>query len=1252
MEEGDNNWGSTGGLLGWPVGLEGEAPVTIPSYALLSCLPKLDEAEASSFSFAVWMYPSLRPLREFPCPVVLLGETEREGDGKRDEEEGQDAEPSAFAFTFSIERDDRMGFRLHEGCEAAACFSSSSCPCLLLSCSSVAFNCWTHVAIVGQGDGGLRMFLNGVEEASFLLDNTTHKHSQPKQWNGPLVLGPKCKEPFRGMLQDIRFFSCCLTPEKIRDLHKARPRLPKDSAAPLQFQTCPLKSIEQLRDWQPGRDPLNVSHVPLRRASSQGNTRRKVIHCHDMAGGYGKDKFPQGGSSFADAYTFVHWQYLDIFIYFSHSRIAIPPPGWTNAAHKHGVKVFGTFITEWEEGKRECLSFLKNISTEDQEADGEDFFFAHQLAAIAKYYRFDGWFFNIENELPPPYTQRLLRFLKYLRQLLRRELEKTEEEEVLLWYDSVTHDTGELKWQNVLNERNAPFWRSTDGIFLNYAWKEDMPNQSCAFTSSACASSSAAAEGDDKKSEKEKKDSFSVLTGIDVWGRGTFGGGGFDCWKALKVINEASTSVALFAPGWTLEGWPLTEERVLSDRIENLFWIGDSSFLTNMDEENKPVERCLLHKHQAEEEHSNEPSSRLEGGWHVVENGGNGWKVESEGGPSLFHKSQRTYITSHDWCKRAKCIDLVEALLHASNNEDEDVFAVQEESENKKEDDEDAKRKRRKEAVKQYLETGPPITVGQWIRGTGPNFGDTFCLQVELRNEADGVIDSWHSGEIITTDGWSFVTHTFYGYSPSNELRYLYWEDGGKDTEHWAGHFGSRTSGAFLSIEAPLLHCLSRDMPLSSLFLPLEGEKALGGRTMRRVRRRRKGIGCYCEEKPSASSLPFYTNFCRGVGKVYCIAGQEARKREWSDMSQQSIQPTYPYDNRVCGHNDYLHCHHDYNNVYEGGSSFAISGIFLASPSLSSCPSSAADVPYTLFELFRTNIPLSTTTTRHKKATLCLAYTLSSLAHSSQLSIVLRLGHSPNNNDEPFLLSIHFPSCSSRYPPQKSTTNHRDNIIVYRHINETQPEREEDENEERWQTFYFRIPMNELLPIIEKKLEEEQRKKAAVSITAIDLLCFSSSNEQEEGRKHTTYNIRIGELRLWKEDDDEEEEDDEKKQRGPHSVQHLSAQTSWSTASISSSPPLCDIILSWSLPSSYSSTECYDIFQQVVSDEEEGEDGDDRKLRRAEWKGRSFSNTFYVQNVRFGGRTKGSNFFVRSVDQLGRKQPWEEASYVFVERPF
>ncbi|EOA37252.1 hypothetical protein CARUB_v10010798mg, partial [Capsella rubella] len=44
---------------------------------------------------------------------------------------------------------------------------------------------------------------------------------------------------------------------------------------------------------------------------------------------------------------------------FSHSLVTLPPPCWTNTAHRHGVKVLGTFIIEWDEDKATCADVCR-----------------------------------------------------------------------------------------------------------------------------------------------------------------------------------------------------------------------------------------------------------------------------------------------------------------------------------------------------------------------------------------------------------------------------------------------------------------------------------------------------------------------------------------------------------------------------------------------------------------------------------------------------------------------------------------------------------------------------------------------------------------------------------------------------------------------------------------------------------------------------------------------------------------------------
>ena len=103
-----------------------------------------------------------------------------------------------------------------------------------------------------------------------------------------------------------------------------------------------------------------------------------------------QSRFVQGYSS-TTCYRINQWNFIDTFVYFSHNVVTIPPPCWTNCCHSHGVKVLGTFITEWDNGSVICSDILQSVESYKR--------FAKQLVDIACYYNFDGWLVNIENPI-------------------------------------------------------------------------------------------------------------------------------------------------------------------------------------------------------------------------------------------------------------------------------------------------------------------------------------------------------------------------------------------------------------------------------------------------------------------------------------------------------------------------------------------------------------------------------------------------------------------------------------------------------------------------------------------------------------------------------------------------------------------------------------------------------------------------------------------------------------------------------------
>lgn len=317
------------------------------------------------------------------------------------------------------------------------------------------------------------------------------------------------------------------------------------------IEVLPIKSLEEALSWKPLSEYLPVMHlqdranysinggdyrchdrfIPPKRLYNQGLP--KTLICHDMQGGYLNDRFVNGTKT-SNEYTFYNWSIIDTFVYFSHNFITIPPIGWINAAHKHGVKVLGTIITEWDDGNTLWSLIFSNLEKRDS--------LVNNLVNICKYYKFDGYLFNVENELALENIENMIETISLLRTKLKTAITHSE----VIWYDSVSMDTGKLIWQNQLNNHNKLAFQACDGIFLNYNWKEEDLIKSVANAGSRI---------------------VDVYVGVDVFGRNCIGG--LECYKSLEIIRKYDLSAAIFAPGWTYETL-IDKSKFIT--VENTFW--------------------------------------------------------------------------------------------------------------------------------------------------------------------------------------------------------------------------------------------------------------------------------------------------------------------------------------------------------------------------------------------------------------------------------------------------------------------------------------------------------------------------------------------------------------------------------------------------------------------------------------------------------------------------------------------------------
>ncbi|XP_031726930.1 cytosolic endo-beta-N-acetylglucosaminidase [Anarrhichthys ocellatus] len=348
-----------------------------------------------------------------------------------------------------------------------------------------------------------------------------------------------------------RLESCLDQPMDLSGVHEVINYLPSplpakhydaDTTEPI---SCGLQSLEELLSWKRSEaNPFNVAAVPLApREPPLARSLRRTLVSHDMMGGYLDDRFAQGTSAEAP-YAFYHWQYIDIFNYFTHNMVTIPPAVWTNAAHKHGVVVLGSFITEWTDGAAACEAFLKEEESYRAVAD--------KLVQISHCYGFDGWLINIENSLSEVAVKNALLFLHYLTDQLHERVPGS----LVLWYDSVI-ENGKLTWQNELNQSNRMFFDACDGFFTNYNWTE----QNLEWMRDYSGIQGRQAD---------------VYIGVDVFARGKVVGGMLETNKALEIIRKHGFSTAIFAPGWVYE---TLNDKTKFRKNQDKFWALLSDYL-------------------------------------------------------------------------------------------------------------------------------------------------------------------------------------------------------------------------------------------------------------------------------------------------------------------------------------------------------------------------------------------------------------------------------------------------------------------------------------------------------------------------------------------------------------------------------------------------------------------------------------------------------------------------------------------------
>ena len=97
----------------------------------------------------------------------------------------------------------------------------------------------------------------------------------------------------------------------------------------------------------------------------------------------------------------------------------------------------------------------------------------------------------------------------------------------------------------------------------------------------------------------------------------------------------------------------------------------------------------------------------------------------------------------------------------------------------------------------------PSIEVSEWFAARW-DCGSVFEIMIQLLGSEGSVIDEfhfserteqWQGGEL----GWRKVEHVFTSYGPG--VRFVRFCDAGKDTQFWAGHYGSKMAAACVNMK-------------------------------------------------------------------------------------------------------------------------------------------------------------------------------------------------------------------------------------------------------------------------------------------------------------------------------------------------------------------------------------------------------------------------------------------------------------------
>ncbi|MBV6698027.1 endo-beta-N-acetylglucosaminidase [Kitasatospora aureofaciens] len=315
-------------------------------------------------------------------------------------------------------------------------------------------------------------------------------------------------------------------------------------------------------NWNPGTDPdarFNRSRVPLQPRTSDPsltanpNARAGEGKIASLVSFGPTSNNPSQGSADPNYYAFGYWQYVDKLVFWGGSAgeglILAPNPTVIDAAHRNGVKVYGTvFFPPAAYGGQ--IQWVRDFV----QKSGTSYPVADKLVQAAQYYGFDGWFINQETGGGDSSLATELRNLM--------QYTKAQSGTEFMWYDAMTTD-GAVNWQNALTSANSPFLqdgskRTSDSMFLNFNWSPSGLDSSRTLA------------------RQLGRSEYELYSGIDTEANGY--NTSVD-WNTLFPAGQPhTTSLGLYRPEWT---WKSATDRADFYAKDARYWVGANSDPSN-----------------------------------------------------------------------------------------------------------------------------------------------------------------------------------------------------------------------------------------------------------------------------------------------------------------------------------------------------------------------------------------------------------------------------------------------------------------------------------------------------------------------------------------------------------------------------------------------------------------------------------------------------------------------------------------------